>query len=237
MKGVISMYCQNCGNKLNEDSKFCSKCGFKVSLTEPESLKSAITHKEQQSEHKSQPVLDKESLAFMVLNVNKKEGLLKRTNAFLVFFKDRLVLAELTSERQKSESKMMSQKIKEEGTGFFKGSAAMMNYWANYGNKYYQMTPTDILREEPTNIEIDHSTISKFVFSRMETKSHTDNNTNSSTGGGLEIQYANGKIAATHSYSDNNQNIKKNLENLYGSRLKYKGTKVIFSIGQKDGFI
>ncbi|MBV1758854.1 MAG: zinc ribbon domain-containing protein [Dethiosulfatibacter sp.] len=231
------MYCQNCGSKINEDAKFCTKCGFKVSLSEPESLKSATTHKEQQSKLNSEPVLDKESLAFMVLNVNKKEGLLKRTNAFLVFFKDRLVLAELTSERQKAESKMMSQKIKEEGTGFFKGSAAMMSYWSNYGNKYYQMTPSDILREEPTNIEIDHSTISKFVFSRMETKSYSDNNTNSSTGGGLEIQYANRKIAASHNYSDNNQNIKKILENLYGNKLKYKGTKVIFNFGNKDGFI
>lgn len=231
------MFCQNCGNKHNEDAKFCSKCGFKISLVEPESLKSAVAYKEQQNGRMSEPVLDKESLAIMVLNVSKKEGLLKRTNAFLVFFKDRLVLAELTSERQKAESKMLSQKIKEEGTGFFKGSAAMMSYWANYGNKYYQMTPTDILREELTNVEIHHSSISKIVFSRMESKSHTDNNTTSSTGGSLEIQYIDGKIAASHNYSDNNQNIKKVLENLYGGRLKYKGTKIIFSIGHKDGFI
>ncbi len=231
------MFCQNCGNKLNENANFCSKCGFKVSSIEPESLKSAITQKEEQNEYKVDSVVDKESLAFMVLNVNKKEGLLKRTNAFLVFFKDRLVLAELTSERQKSESKKLSQKIKDEGTGFFKGSAAMVNYWANYGNKYYQMTPSDILREEPTNIEIHHTSISKFMFSKTETSRHTDNNTTSTTGGGLEIQYNNGKIAASHNYSDSNQNIKKILENLYGKRLKYKGTKVIFSIGHKDGFI
>lgn len=25
------MYCKNCGNELNENDKFCSKCGFKIS--------------------------------------------------------------------------------------------------------------------------------------------------------------------------------------------------------------
>ncbi len=28
------MFCQNCGNKLDDDSKFCAKCGAKVDTTE-----------------------------------------------------------------------------------------------------------------------------------------------------------------------------------------------------------
>jgi hypothetical protein len=239
------MYCQHCGTKLSDVAKFCPGCGNQVERPEqPESKASTrIIPKLPEQEPpqvitpklpEREPVVQGER-ALMVLNVSRKDGLLKRTMVHMVFFRDTLVLAELTAERQRAETQAVSAKLKEEKTGFFKGSMAMMDYWANYGSKYYHMTPAEILAEERTNMEIAHRDINRFVFSRME--SRQDQNSTTQTGGDLEVQHRLGKIKASHKYGDGNQNVKKVLESLYGGNLKYKGSRVIFSFGNREGFI
>lgn len=217
------MYCKNCGNKLNENANFCTKCGTKVSeIREP------------LGNTQTKPSFEN---AVMVLSASKKDGLFKRTSTYVVFFKDRIVLAMLTPERQKAESKDLSDQIKAEGKGFFKGSVAMMKYWGKYGNRYYNMGPEDILREENSNLMIYNSDISKIVFRRLDSVYDAGSGAGDSLGI-LEIHCSLGKISATHNYTDGNKNIKRVLESLYGDRMKYKGIKLLFSSSiQKDGFI
>ncbi|MBN2286536.1 MAG: zinc ribbon domain-containing protein [Tissierellales bacterium] len=218
------MYCQNCGNKLSASDRFCSKCGYKTEV-------------ESQPIQPDQPnavkAFDK---ALMVLNANRKDGLLKRTNVYMVFFNDQLLFAELSPERQKTETKLLQQKIKQEGKGFFKGSAAMMSFWSHYGEKYYNMSPEEILKEDVNNIRIFNNDVNKFIFKPIDTNHDHSNNTQTTTGGVLEVHAKTGKIVANHSFNDGNRNIKKVLESLYGSRLKYKGILLIQLGGKKEGF-
>jgi len=153
----------------------------------------------------------------------------------MVFFKDSLVIAELTAQRQKDETQIVTERNKEAKGGFLKGSMALMNHWSSYGGKYYSMTPAEILAEETTNMEIPHRDISRFLFSRVESNSSGENTT--STGGAIEVQHRFGKIKASHTYHDSNQNIKNALQSLYGTALKYRGSKILFSTGHRDGFV
>lgn len=221
------MYCSNCGTKLNDDAKFCSKCGFSLA---------APLIDEKKPEKTMTPSNQSNDKSLMVLNVNKKEGLLKTSNTFLVFFRDRIVFAELTTDRQKSESKILQQKIKDEGIGFFKGSAEMMSYWSNYGNKYYELNSYDILKEENNNFDITNDEIEQIIFKPGDNS--LDNSSRNVEVGKIEIISNKSKITATHKYYDSNHNIKKVLENLYGKKLKYKNRSFTIKIGgKKEGFI
>lgn len=234
------MYCENCGHKLSDTAKFCPACGTRVAGREgvappPPTVAPGIKPKLPET---SQPVAPEtprqqnREHASMVLSVNKKEGLLKRTSAHLVFFADRMVIAELSAERQKQENALLSARIKEEGKSFFQGSAAMMEYWRNFSNRYYTMSPAEVLNEDRNNLEITHADVHRFTFQRYESDDDAKK-----TGGELEIDHRYGKLKASHTYGDGNQNIKRHLEAFYGGRLKYRGSKILFSRGSRDGFI
>ena len=203
-------FCSNCGNQISDQAAFCNKCGTKQSQTPG---------------------------AHMVLNVNKKEGVLSLSSCYLVFFSDRIVCSVLTKERQNQENKMLQEKIKSEGKGFFKGSAAMMSYWANYGNRYYTMNPDDILNESNNNTVIYNSQVNRIIFRSAERNQHMGNDNYTNTVGELIIEGPE-KIKTTHKYGDSNKNIKRVLESLFGDRLKYKGTGLTIHIGgNKEGFM
>ncbi len=236
------MFCENCGHKLSDTAKFCPACGTKVPgrdgvgvsatpVASPpvERQPEAVATPAPPLEVRQQPAQDK---AMMVLSINKREGLLKRTSANLVFFRDRLVIAELTPERQKQENDLLSARIKDEGKGFFQGSAAMMDYWRNFANRYYDMEPHEVLNEDRGNLEIMHADVHRFTFARYESDSDSRK-----TGGELEIDHRYGKLKASHTYGDGNQNIRRHLESFYGGRLRFRGSKILFSKGHREGFI
>jgi hypothetical protein len=236
------VYCENCGNKLNDTAKFCPACGTRVAGRDA-AITTSVPVAPSSPKRQSEPVESEEpkplprkepapETALMVLAINKKEGLLKRTSAHLVFFSDRLVIADLTAERQKQENAALSAQIKADGKGFFQGSAAMMEYWRNFSNRYYSMSPADILNEDRNNLEVAHADVHRFTFRRYDSDDDAKKN-----GGDIEIDHRYGKLKASHTYGDGNQNIKSHLERFYGGRIKYRGSKVLFSKGQRDGFI
>ena len=237
------MYCENCGNKLNDTAKFCPACGTPVAGRVAANTASVPVAPPPVVERKPETVFapvpppgtrkePASETALMVLAVNKKEGLLKRTSAHLVFFRDRLLIADLTPERQKQENAALSARIKEDGKGFFQGSAAMMDYWRNFGNRYYSMSPAQILNDDRNNMEIMHADVHRFTFQRYDSDDDAKKNA-----GDLEIEHRYGRLKASHTYGDGNQNIRAHLERFYGGRLKYRGSKVLFSRAQRDGFI
>ncbi len=146
----------------------------------------------------------------------------KLISCYVVFFPDRIVLAHLTPERQKAESARVAQESKANGLGFFKGSAAMMRYWADYSNKYYNMDERAILAEDPMNFTIHNSTVSEVLFRCYSTTTDFDDNTTQSSGGNLNFSLTGGeKIKLTHKLHHDKM-IRETLTSLFGGRLKYR---------------
>jgi hypothetical protein len=176
-----------------DGSKFCTSCG-----------------KQQSSQPAEQAVL--------VFPAIRKYSLFKMDTCNIVFMRDRLVLAYLTGDKQKMESAKVAADIKAQGLGFFKGSAYMMRYWADYSKKYYTMDINSILAEDPLNQVIHYSMIMELKY-RCYESGDSDSN---STGGELNLMIINGEpLKFTHTEPGDKQ-IKSILSSLLGYRLKYK---------------
>lgn len=213
------MFCTNCGNKLSDDARFCTNCGQAVNLVEPGT--SPVNTQPQYQQNQFQQPLNQPETARMVLQTQRKYSMIKMTACYIVFMQDRLVLAHLSKELQKRESDRMSQEIKASGKGFFKGSAAMMSFWADYYKKYYNMSSQQILAEDPENIVIHYSSISQLLFHAYYTDMSSDGS-QQSTGGKLNISLAGGEtIKFTHTIGSD-RSVRDTLTELLGARLKYK---------------
>lgn len=151
------MYCKQCGSQIESESKFCPSCGSPVAQTPGRAA----------SEYNIQEPFNQSSNTeevVWVLTAQRKESFFKRKACSLIFMKDKLIVAHLSAQRQKEESAKISSEIKVQGKGFFKGSAAMMQHWANYHKKYYSMTSEHILAEDPKNFAIQYMNIKKLVY-------------------------------------------------------------------------
>lgn len=201
------MFCSQCGKQLLDNAKFCSYCGAPV-------LKST----QPVATHTDPTPINKENVIW-VFKADRKFGLFKVVPCHVVFMEDKLVLAYMTAELQKAESAKASAEIKEDKLGFFKGSAAMIKYWANYHKRYYDMSVDDILAQEPSNAIIPYSQITEVLFNGNEDFNDDTVNTNS---GKLHFELTNGEtLKFTHSQAAN-RSIKDTLSRLFGRRLKYK---------------
>jgi len=221
------MYCQNCGNKVSENSKFCSLCGAKLNSVQK-------TKKENTSKSPSSSSSVEEDKALMVLNASLKEGFLKSIGCYLVFFNDRIVVFKLLKNRQNEEIKKYQKELKESGTGFLKSSAAMMNFWSSFGDRFYKMTPEEILSEEKENFKILNRDVSKIEFKQSLTI--LDQDSQRQKMGDIKIKTSSDELKFQHKYKDDNGNIKKVLSSLFSRTLKYKGKKSKVLFGNKEGF-
>ena len=187
------MFCIHCGHQMADGSKFCTGCG-----------------KQQSSQPTEQAVL--------VFPAIRKYSLFKMDTCNIVFMRDRLVLAYFTKEKQKTESAKAAAYVKAQGLGFFKGSAYMMRYFADYSKKYYSMDINSILAEDPLNQVIHYSMIMEVKYICYESGDSDSN----STGGELNLMMINGEpLKFTHTDPGDKQ-IKNTLTSLLGYRLKYK---------------
>ncbi len=214
-------FCTNCGKQIDESRNFCSGCGQKLTKQKPAPVK-------------------EEQRARLVLSTNRKEGFLKSIPCYLVFFNDGVVLAHLGRQRQKMEIEAFRKELKEQGKGFFKSAFAMINFWRDYGQKYYVTHQGDILKEEPGNTSIPYSDMTRFSFKAVSRNTSADNTTNtgSVSYGKILIKTASAKYKFTHNYYDSNKKIKQILSDLLGKKLKYKGSfmSLTITIGtSKDG--
>ncbi|MDY0235354.1 MAG: hypothetical protein RBR71_04970 [Gudongella sp.] len=165
--------------------------------------------------------VNKEKVLWVIRTTNKL-SLLKSVVCNVVFKVEHLVLANLTPEFQKSESKRVAAEIKENKVGFLKASAAMMDFWATYNKKYYTMDTEIILSEDPINLKIYYSDISEVDFKSAKRKIGDDDEPDRVAGGKLEFSLNNGKVVKlTHSIEDT-QATKQFLSDIFGNKLKYK---------------
>ncbi|HBH11918.1 MAG: hypothetical protein XD91_1215 [Clostridiales bacterium 38_11] len=223
------MYCQNCGNKVKEDAKFCSLCGAKLNF-EGKIKEEKIS----ESKKLNDSSIKEEDKALMVLNASLKEGFLKSTVCYIVFFNDRIVVFKLLKDRQNEEIKKRQKELKKSGAGFLKSSADMMSFWASFGDRFYKMTPEEILSEEKENFQIHNNDISKIEFKQSLTI--LDEDSQRQKMGDIKIKYPSGELKFQHEYYDSNGNIRKVLSSLFDRNLKYKGKKSKIVFGDKEGF-
>ena len=208
------MYCEQCGTQLEPESKFCPSCGSPVAQAPGNAVsESHIQEPFNQSSNTEEVV--------WVLIAQRKESFFKRKACYLIFLKEKLIVAHLSKERQQEESAKVSSEIKEQGKGFLKGSVAMMQHWANYHNKYYSMTSGQILAEDPANLEIKYHDIETLYYKCESTYMDADGR-NSGHSGKIVISLSDGeKIKFSHSNSHDSK-VKNILEELFDNKLRYR---------------
>lgn len=230
------MFCTKCGNKLQVSDKFCTRCGSKVSpaaehtAPPPAQTYQATPVQTTPFVQPSQPIFppaptvtaQSAEKTLWVLKTNRKLSLLKVIPCYVIFRSGHTILAHLTPEMQKAESARASGEIKENGLGFFKGSAAMMRFWNEYHRKYYSMSVAEIVAECPYNVALENRSLSEVYFKCYSTSTNFDDNSSSTNEGKLYLsQFAAEKIKLTHSqYHD--RAIRDLLTGLFGDRLKYR---------------
>lgn len=208
------MYCEQCGAQLEDESRFCGSCGSSVVQTPVVSSREHISPEPSNLYNSSEEVV-------WVFSAQRKESLFKRKPSYLIFMKDKLLVAHLSAELQKQESSRVSSEIKAQGKGFFKGSATMMQFWANYHRKYYSMTSGQILAADPTNFAIPYMNIKKLVY-QCESSNIDDDGRSYGNQGKLVISLLDGnKIEFSHNNS-HDKTIQQTLTGLFGNTLKYK---------------
>lgn len=218
------MYCSQCGYQIDPQSKFCAQCGSKLAQLPEESQRSNQRAPVPELKTAEQPILAPVSMqesVIWVFSVQHKLSLLKIIPCNIVFMQDKVIVAHLTPELQKAESAKLSKEIKSNGIGFFKGSAAMMQYWADYYKKYYTMTANEILSEDRSNVALQYQNIQKVLFQCESTSIDSDGVTYG-TQGKLQFDLFGGQtVKFTHSQW-NDKSIREMLIRLFGEKLKYK---------------
>ena len=218
------MFCGQCGNKLENGQMFCVRCGHKVNNVGPEATNqtvvesSAVRPPEQARQETSPTATD----VIWILQATRKYSMFKMVPCSIIFKNDRVILAHLTPEMQKAENSRLSKDIKAEGIGFFKGSAAMMRYWAEYYKRYYSMSEASIVSEDSSNGVIYYSEISEFKFKCLNEIIGDVDTPDRTSGGTVEITVSGAeKIKFSHTVH-HSKAVKNTLSNIFGPRLKYK---------------
>ncbi len=199
------MFCTNCGSKLEPNQQFCTQCGTRTNSG------TNNTYINNQTQVTPLNVI-------WILTAQKKLSFMNIMACYVIFYNDRLVLAHLSPELQKAESARKSAEIKASGIGFFKGSAEMMRYWANYQEKYRTMPISSIIAEDPLNAEIPYNMISELYFRAFTSGDDDDPD----SGGNLNISLSNSQVIKLQHKVSHSNSIKSTLESLLGFRIKYK---------------
>lgn len=199
----------------------CEKCTSPVTQNSDTSISdNNLPDPEYQDPESLEQENSKEEILW-VLSAQAMESFFKRKACYLVFMKDKLLVAHLSSQRQKEESAKISSQAKAEGKGFLKSSGAIMQHWSNYYKKYYSMTPGEILAEEAINFAIQYENIVKLFF-KAQLTDIDDDGSSSGHQGKFDITLLKGeKIKFSHTQS-HNDSVKKMLTELFGEKLKYK---------------
>jgi len=209
------MYCGKCGRQLEQSSRFCISCGNAV--YQPTVYETSYTPAPTYTEMYAAPGEN----AVLVISAHRKISFFKRTACYIVFMNDKAVFAHLSAEHQKSETAKAVQGIKDNGLGFFKGSAAMMKYWSSYHQKYYSMRSAEILAEDPSNFVLLYQNIRKVLF-KCESSSYDSDGSSSGASGSLRFTlFDGGKLKFSHSLS-HDKGRKNTLSTLFADKLKYR---------------
>jgi len=214
------MFCSQCGNEIKQGSSFCTKCGKRL-VSAPSRDKPAMQAPIPPAAPKA-PAPPSTETAEWVFSAQRKLSVLKMIPCNIVFMQDKAVFAYLTPALTKAENAKVSNEIKAEGAGFFKGSAAMLRFWSGYHKKYYSMTADAILAEDPSNIAVQYQNITGVLFKGFSDNTNFDDASSNVTQGKLNFSLAGGEtLKFVHSQTAD-RSVQDILARLFGGKLKYK---------------
>jgi len=155
----------------------------------------------------------------LILHANRSMGFMKSIISYLIFTQEEIIVTHIDKETQKIEIKNYKQQLKDQGKGFIKSTLAMIKFWDNFGNRYFNMEKENILIENQNNFSIPNTTVEKLVFKALRQGYDETSNT---VMGDITIKTSNGKYKFSHNYDNSYKQIKVVLTNLFGKTLKYK---------------
>jgi hypothetical protein len=214
-------FCINCGRELTSGESLCRHCGDSGKIYVPATDGAAAAGRQKG--------------ALMVLCGDRSLGLFKRIKAYAVFFRDRVVFAHLSREREKAEGKAMLRGLKNKEHSLLQNIVNRFNLWIYYGERYYDMNVESMLNENPSNFSIPNDEVSEFFFKASQEDADTDES--GSWIGEIVIRSAGGEtVDICHNYRDSNNKIKGILRDLYGDRLIYRESEVMVYPGEGQAY-
>jgi uncharacterized membrane protein len=202
------MYCSKCGIQLVQGAAFCANCGNRIDIQAPAA---------------GPPSGGDETV--LILTATRKLSLMNAVVCNVVFKQSGFVLAHLTQALQKTENARLMNALKAQNVGVLKRTAATMNYWASFHERYFTMPTVQILAEDPANMAFGYAMVSSIefrCFSRQTSYDDDGSNSSTETQGKLTISFTNGEtLKMTHKMT-HSRTIQDALAAIFGTRLKYR---------------
>ncbi len=161
-------FCTNCGAKLNPEAKFCNKCGTSVAIVP----NTTVTPEPAQSQH------PQSSFAYKyIIPASYKKGLISQKGCTLIFSDDSIITAMVDKTMMQQHLAAVKESVK--GEKLLKRTAAVMKAGYTFCDRYWKLTPNQILSENQNNFSIRNNTVEKIKFTRSTVGySYDDTTTN-----------------------------------------------------------
>ncbi len=225
------MFCSTCGKQVVANAAFCSGCGSRVGAQQVPGFQQTAfitpaqdTYPPQQAAYQQpQPVFSPVPSAeetLLVLKVTHKLSLANAVVCHVVFKRNWLVLAHLTTNLQKFETARLMESMKAQNLGMIKRTGAQMRFWGDFYKRYYSMTTEAILAEDMTNKAINYGMITLFDYVNGYTTS--DDESSYDHEGKLHLSLASSETLKFTHQGRHDKDIYNLLTGLFGGRLRYK---------------
>ena len=202
-------FCTNCGGEITPGAKFCGKCGTLI-----EEITATATTQTVPAE----PV-SAYSYQFM-LSANYKKGIILSKGCTVIFTDSDVLVALVDHNLMKQHIASVKEEAK--GDGFFKKTAAVMKSGYTFSERYFTMSPDEILSEVQGNFSIRNNTVEQIKFKRGSI-SYGYDDTQTSNPPVLTIKCPGSKYGFTMDSALDSKAFIKTLQNLFPG--SYKGPK------------
>ena len=165
---MSNVFCTNCGASINPGAKFCNKCGTPIAVIPGTTVTPRPVPTQQPQ---------REFAYRYIMPASYKKGLVSQKGCTLIFSDDSIITAMV-------DNKMMNQHVAEvkesvKGEKLLKRTAAMMKSGNTFCDRYWKMTPDQILSEHQNNFSVRNNTVEKIKFTRSTVGySYDDTTTN-----------------------------------------------------------
>ena len=111
-----------------------------------------------------------EKVSFILYNIKKSKSLGRWDTYNVAVTERRCIFAKLTADMLKKAASAANAEGKAEGKGFLSRWSDQMQVSLSYGDRYLNMAPEDVLRENPENFALDNSEIVAVKFRQKHQK-------------------------------------------------------------------
>lgn len=174
-------FCTNCGAQISQDSRYCGKCGTSAfmpaqpaqivrppEISQPSISQPQAPYQQAISLAQAQPGNVIGEVIQGVIPLRQLKSLGRYDSYVGVITNQRLILARLTTDMIKDSVTRARNEAKAQGKGLLgQVSNQMKEFYSGYTNRYFNMTPSAILSESPSNFGLNNQDISEI---RMRTK-------------------------------------------------------------------